>query len=185
MGGQYLSARDSVFLDALITAFLHGSRTAHRDLKMSWDRVIQDSDEDEPFIEDEGPTSIAPVQDQEPPPNHEPRDHPADQHTATQVSEQVYAPEYQLSVDFDQYLQSQDMSHASITASQQKREEMWIPPTGDGGESIGTLVHSYVPIATRREPIIHLGGRVFQTYAHRHRGNDDRNWSSAAKTIRR
>lgn len=155
MGGQCLSARDSVFSDALITAFLHGSRTAHRDFKMSWDRVIQDSDEDETFLEDEAPTSIASIQDQEPPSDHEPRDHPADQHTTNHVSEQIYAPEHQLSVDFDQYLQSQDMPHTSITASQQKREEMWIPPTGDGGESIGTL--SYVAIATRPEPFSYLG----------------------------
>ncbi|KAJ5983100.1 hypothetical protein N7481_005199 [Penicillium waksmanii] len=107
---------------------------------MSWDRIIQDSDEDEPFVEDEVPTSIAPIQGQEPLPHHEPRDRPADQHTTNHVSEQVYAPEHQLSVDFDQFLQSQDMPHASITASQQKREEMWIPPTGDGGESIGAMM---------------------------------------------
>lgn len=113
---------------------------------MSWDRVIQDSDEDEPFVEDDVSASIAPIQGQEPPPHHEPRDRPADQHTTNYDSEQAYAPEHQLSVDFDQFLQSQDMPHASITASQQKREEMWIPPTGDGGESIGTLMRSYEPM---------------------------------------
>lgn len=120
---------------------------AHRDFEMSWDRVIQDSDEDEPFGEDEIPTTADKIEAHEPPRHLDARDHPANQHT-TNVVEHIDPPEPQLGVDFDQFLQSQDISQTAITYSQQKREERWIPSTANGGESVGTCVCSDEPIAT-------------------------------------
>lgn len=104
---------------------------------MSWDRVIQDSDEDEPFAEDDIPTSINPLQDQETPmqQHHEP--HPAEQQ-ADYPTIALDAAEAQLNINFDQYLQSQEATRPMITPSQQQREERWIPPTSEtGGGSIG------------------------------------------------
>lgn len=119
---------------------------------MSWDRVIQDSDEDEPLVEDEVSTSIAPKTDHEPPRHHDSHEDPANQHTTNHVSEHINGSEPQIGVDFDQFLQSQDARPPSITASQQKREEMWIPATGEGGESIGKLLCSCEDILTVSGP---------------------------------
>lgn len=100
---------------------------------MSWDRVIQDSDEeDEPLIEDDLLASTDPIQASNSPMQH---DH---EHVAAvqQVDypEPTIATEPQLSVNFDQFLQSQDVAHGSSTLSQQHREERWIPSTGEGGD---------------------------------------------------
>jgi hypothetical protein len=119
---------------------------------MSWDRVIQDSDEDEPLEDDgvEAPVSIDPLQGHESlkqqlmdnsghhvdeqQPNY-PIEHPTVQDVAT---------EPELGVNFDQFLRSQDMSQSAVTLSQQRREERWIPSTGDGGGgSIGALESRY------------------------------------------
>lgn len=99
---------------------------------MSWDRVIQDSDEDEPLIEEDILTSIDPLQ------GHE---SPIQQHYNLGANHQEHYPiehqdvstEPQLSVNFDQFLQSQEGQHTTLNSSQQRREERWIPSTGEGG----------------------------------------------------
>lgn len=48
----------------------------------------------------------------------------------------------QINVNFDDFLQSQEMAQTSISLSQQRREERWIPSTSDGGDgSIGKSGH--------------------------------------------
>lgn len=123
---------------------------------MSWDRVIQDSDEDEPLGDDgvEAEASIDPHQGQEFP-NHQSRDnsvHHGDEQQANYPIEHHAAQEVgtgsDLGVNFDQFLQSQDMSQSAVTLSQQRREERWIPSTGDGGGgSIGALESRYGRLA--------------------------------------
>lgn len=135
--------------------------------------MIQDSDEDEPLIEDDIPTSTNPQQHPDPPaqqrhdPNAEPQiDYPME-HMTTQSS----STEPQLNVNFDVFLQSQG-SQAAMTLSQQRREERWIPSTGEGGGgSIGASDQATYP---RR--------RCIHTDKPRHRGNDDGNWIGAATT---
>ncbi|KAJ5098020.1 hypothetical protein N7532_005021 [Penicillium argentinense] len=106
---------------------------------MSWKRVIQDSDEDEPFADDEVKTSFDPLQGPESPRQQETRDLPAVQQS-THRTEHAGFPEPQLGVNFDQFLQSQDQSQTAVTSSQLQREERWIPSTGDGGGSIGAMM---------------------------------------------
>ena len=106
---------------------------------MSWDRVIQDSDEEEPLIEDDILASHAPPEKHESParPHH---DHPAKQETDYQIEYTATgdALEPQLNVNFDQFLQSQDGLQTASTSSQQQREERWIPSISQGGAgSIG------------------------------------------------
>ncbi|KAJ5184237.1 hypothetical protein N7492_001853 [Penicillium capsulatum] len=98
---------------------------------MSWDRVIQDSDEDEPLIEDDVPASIDPLQGAESSMQHE-YDHRAAAQQAN-CPESISATELQLSVNFDHYLQSQDGLQGQSTLSQQQREARWIPSTSEGG----------------------------------------------------
>lgn len=112
---------------------------------MSWDRVIQDSDEDEPLGDDglEAQVSIDPYQDRESPKQQLPDNsiHQADYPIEHQVAQEVGTGS-DLGVNFDQFLQSQDISQSAVTLSQQRREERWIPSTGDGGGgSIGALNH--------------------------------------------
>lgn len=100
---------------------------------MGWDRVIQDSDEEEPLIEDDFPVSPDPIQPtQSPVLQH--HDYPAEPETTTAMRRPSSAgfPEPQLNVNFDQFLQSQG-THAASTSSQQQREERWIPSTTEGG----------------------------------------------------
>ncbi|KAJ5127905.1 hypothetical protein N7448_008684 [Penicillium atrosanguineum] len=105
---------------------------------MSWDRVIQDSDEDEPLVEEEASTSIDPPQGLESliQGHHDPG---ADQQTHYPIEHHDASAELQLNVNFDQFLQSQENHRANLNSSQQRREERWIPSTGEGGGgSIGT-----------------------------------------------
>ncbi|KAJ5811444.1 hypothetical protein N7474_007745 [Penicillium riverlandense] len=114
---------------------------------MAWDRVIQDSDdEDESIVEDDTPAAIDLPQGAQPsqfshqhqfdqpsvPQHHTPSD--TDQSTRTVIT----GPD--LGVNFDNFLQSQETVRQS--ASQQRREERWIPSTseGGGGESIGAMM---------------------------------------------
>ncbi|KAJ6095988.1 hypothetical protein N7486_006734 [Penicillium sp. IBT 16267x] len=107
---------------------------------MSWDRVIQDSDEEEPLIEDDFPASPDPLQDPDSQIAQH-HDHPAQQETypiERTVTEGFPGP--QLNVNFDQFLQSQG-THAGSTSSQQQREERWIPSTKKiGGGSISAMM---------------------------------------------
>lgn len=107
---------------ALITVhFLLSSTSYCTFISMTWDRVIQDSDDEEPLVEDDFSTSIA---------GH----HPIGEQTTVQNAN----PEPQLSVDFDDFLQSPDMVQPALSSSQQRREERWISWTsGSGGGSIG------------------------------------------------
>lgn len=52
------------------------------------------------------------------------------EHTTAQSS----STEPHLNVNFDSFLQSQEGPHAPATLSQQRREERWIPSTGEGGD---------------------------------------------------
>ncbi|KAJ5083472.1 hypothetical protein N7456_012899 [Penicillium angulare] len=108
---------------------------------MSWDKVIQDSDEDEPLIEDDFPASPDPLQTtQSPIIQH--HDHPEEKETFIPLQHNANQgfPEPQLNVNFDQFLQSQG-THVTSTSSQQQREERWIPATYEGGGgSIGGIM---------------------------------------------
>ncbi|KAJ5120719.1 uncharacterized protein N7515_010107 [Penicillium bovifimosum] len=56
----------------------------------------------------------------------------------------------QLSVNFDEFLQSQERSHTTATSSQQWREERWIPSTSEGGSgSVGAMM-TEIGLAQRR-----------------------------------
>lgn len=112
---------------------------------MSWDRVIQDSDEDESLgddgLEAPGPALFEPPQGHEASKLQHPDNvghHAAEQqanYPTEQATTQEAGAEPDLGINFDQFLQSQ---HSSMTLSQQRREERWIPWTGDGrGGSIG------------------------------------------------
>ncbi|KAJ5584957.1 uncharacterized protein N7459_004757 [Penicillium hispanicum] len=110
---------------------------------MSWDRVIQDSDEEEGFVEDGIPTSIDPPQGRESPMHQPDEPHPADQQADYPIEQTATqdAAGAQLSVNFDQYLQSQEEMHPMVTSSQQQREQRWIPSTNEGGGgSIGAMM---------------------------------------------
>ncbi|KAJ5638510.1 hypothetical protein N7528_000900 [Penicillium herquei] len=107
---------------------------------MSWDRVIQDSDDDEePLIEDDFPVSPDPLQPtQSPKVQHHDNPAEAETHYPIERTANEGFPEPQLNVNFDQFLQSQG-THAASTSSQQQREERWIPSTESGG-SIGAMM---------------------------------------------
>lgn len=113
---------------------------------MSWDRVIQDSDEDEPLEGDELedlPSSVDPLQVPEPAVQQQQYGDVPAKHTAhNAVNEAPSAPDEsmfpQFNVNFDEFLQSQDRSHAMLSSSQQRREEKWIPSNSEGGSgSVG------------------------------------------------
>ncbi|KAJ6024170.1 hypothetical protein N7540_004967 [Penicillium herquei] len=108
---------------------------------MSWDRVIQDSDDEEPLIEDDFPVSPDPLQPtQSPKVQHQDNPAEAETHYPIERTTNEGFPEPQLNVNFDQFLQSQG-THAASTSSQQQREERWIPSTGEsGGGSIGAMM---------------------------------------------
>lgn len=109
----------------------HFPYTAQRDT-MGWDRVIQDSDEEEePLIEDDILASTDPFQDSGTPIRQDHNHHAAVQQA--DYPELTTAIEPQLSVNFDQFLQSQDGAHGASSLSQQQREERWIPSTSEGG----------------------------------------------------
>ncbi|OOQ88496.1 hypothetical protein PEBR_12392 [Penicillium brasilianum] len=114
---------------------------------MSWDRVIQDSDEDEPLGDDgvEALASVETLRGHESPKQQllDNLGHHIDEQQANypieQQAEEVGTED--LGVNFDQFLQSQDTSQSAVTLSQQRREERWIPSTGDGGGgSIGAMM---------------------------------------------
>jgi hypothetical protein len=99
---------------------------------MSWARVIQDSDEDEPLVEEEAPACV------DLPGAHDSLIQPhhgdgADDQTHYPMEHHDASAELQLNVNFDQFLQSQDSQHAILNSSQLRREEKWIPSTGEGG----------------------------------------------------
>ncbi|KAJ6051427.1 uncharacterized protein N7446_006059 [Penicillium canescens] len=125
---------------------------------MSWDRVIQDSDEDEPLEGDELedlPSSVDPLQAPEPAvqqPQY--RDVPAKHAAHNAVNEAPSAPDEsmfpQFNVNFDEFLQSQDRSHALLSSSQLRREEKWIPSNSEGGSgSVGGMM-AEIGLAQRR-----------------------------------
>lgn len=127
--------------------------------------MIQDSDEDEPLVEDGIPPSIDSPQGEEfliQPDHDTPADHQTRfiaEHTMTQNT----STEPQLGVNFDQFLQSQEGQLAPPTLSQQQREERWIPSTSEGGGgSIGA-----------DDPSIHSFQAVVYTNTPRRRCNDD------------
>jgi hypothetical protein len=103
---------------------------------MSFDRVIQDSDdEDDPLSEMPPPVKRA----REQPKNH------VDNETTCNEQSGIVTPggEAQdidhgnhLAVDFDAFLQSQETAPTGFSGSQQRREERWIPSDAGAG-SIG------------------------------------------------
>ncbi|QQK42364.1 vacuolar protein [Penicillium digitatum] len=121
---------------------------------MSLDRIIQDSDEDEPFEGDNLPTSANPLHPSEPALPQEYQYAPAKQMTHNAVYEYDHAPDEsmfpQLNVNFDDFLQSQDKSHSMLSSSQQRREDRWIPSTSEGGSgSVGAMM-TEIGLAQRR-----------------------------------
>lgn len=147
---------------------------------MSWDRVIQDSDEDEPLGDDGLEASGPDPGPFEPPLVHEAsnQQHPdnAGYHVAEQQANyaieraptQEVGTEPDLGINFDQFLQSQ---HSSMTLSQQRREERWIPSTGDGGGgSIGASELRFSPShgCWRFRPHARIGTNIVT-----HRSDDD------------
>jgi hypothetical protein len=112
---------------------------------MSWDRVIQDSDEEEPLEGDELedlPSSVDPLQASEPAVQQQNGDIPAKHTVHNAVTEAPSAPDEsmfpQFNVNFDEFLQSQDRNHAMLSSSQQRRKEKWIPSNSEGGSgSVG------------------------------------------------
>ncbi|KAJ5604121.1 hypothetical protein N7537_007077 [Penicillium hordei] len=121
---------------------------------MSLDRVIQDSDEDEPFEGDGLPTSINPPHSSEIALQQEYQHHPAEQTTHNAGCEHGPAPDEsmfpQLNVNFDEFLQSQEKGHSMLSSSQQRREHRWIPSTSEGGSgSVGAMI-TEIGLAQRR-----------------------------------
>jgi hypothetical protein len=145
---------------------------------MSWDRVIQDSDEDEPLgddgLEAQVPASFDPPQVHEASKHQHPDNaghHAAEQqahYPIEQATTQEVGAEPDLGINFDQFLQSQ---HSSMTLSQRRREERWIPSTGDGGGgSIGALElrHSHSHDCWPFRPYAQVGINIVT-----HRSDDD------------
>ncbi|KAJ5418276.1 uncharacterized protein N7487_001826 [Penicillium crustosum] len=121
---------------------------------MSLDRVIQDSDEEEPFEGDDLPTSGNPPHSSEPALQQEYQHVPAEQTTHNAVYKHGPAPDEsmfpQLNVNFDEFLQSQEQAHSILSSSQQRREDRWIPSTSEGGSgSVGAMM-TEIGLAQRR-----------------------------------
>ncbi|KAJ5813024.1 hypothetical protein N7447_010047 [Penicillium robsamsonii] len=120
---------------------------------MSLDRVIQDSDEDEPFEGDDLSTSVDPVHPSELA-LQEYQHSPAKERTHNAVYEHGPAPDEttfsQLNVNFDEFIQSPERGHSMLSSSQQRREDRWIPSTSEGGSgSVGAMM-TEIGIAQRR-----------------------------------
>lgn len=100
---------------------------------MPFDRVIQDSDdEDDPLLEERPPRTHPP-----------PVIHQSDVRASYRDTSNDPLNEEssrQIAVNFDQFLASQEDGQAGPTSSQQRREERWIPATAGGG-SIGAMRH--------------------------------------------
>ncbi|KAJ5497408.1 hypothetical protein N7463_009395 [Penicillium fimorum] len=120
---------------------------------MNLDRVIQDSDEDEPFEGDDLPTSVGPVHPSEPA-LQEYQHSPAKETTHNAVYEHGFALDEttfsQLNVNFDEFIQSPERGLSMLSSSQQRREDKWIPSTSEGGSgSVGAMM-TEIGIAQRR-----------------------------------
>ncbi|KAI3113988.1 hypothetical protein CBS147333_2223 [Penicillium roqueforti] len=120
---------------------------------MSLDRVIQDSDEDELSEGDDLSTSANPVHPSEPALQQEYQHAPAKNTIHNAVYEHGPAPDEsiipELSVDFDEFLQSQEKGQSMLSSSQQRREDKWIPSTEGGSGSVGAMM-TEIGIAQRR-----------------------------------
>ncbi|KAK1147773.1 hypothetical protein N8T08_000286 [Aspergillus melleus] len=98
---------------------------------MSFDRVIQDSDdEDDPLLEERPPRAHTP------PVVHQ-SDHRAS-YRDTSNDPLNEDSSRQIAVNFDEFLASQEGGYAGTTSSQQQREERWFPANAGGG-SIGEM----------------------------------------------
>ncbi|KAK4867141.1 hypothetical protein LT330_007882 [Penicillium expansum] len=121
---------------------------------MSLDRVIQDSDEDEPFEGDDLPPSANHLHPSEPALPQEYQHAPAKQTTHNAVYEHDHTPDEsmfpQLNVNFDEFLQSQEQGHSMLSSSQQRREDRWIPSTSDGGSGSVGVMMTEIGLAQRR-----------------------------------
>lgn len=126
---------------------------------MSWDRVIQDSDEEEPLIEDDFPASTDPLQELESPTDHRDGSNLEYDEPISHADQPADGIPDTLSVNFDQFLQSQDGAPVLSTSSQHQREKRWIPSAGEGQVgSIGTsCVHDafYLSIDTSEISMIY------------------------------
>lgn len=108
---------------------------------MSYEKVIQDSDDEGDLLAGD-PHPVDPSGD-------------ASQHQGQNINgingdvanglehHQVpnATPGSQMGINFDQFIQSPEAHQYQITASQQQREERWIPTAGMGG-SAGEFLHS-------------------------------------------
>jgi hypothetical protein len=131
---------------------------------MSHHRVIQDSDDDDdPLAADFPPPANPPHQ----------TDNTLTLNSDIQsipVRAQVREPNHPITINFDEFLQSQEAAPTGPSSSQQRREERWIPNEVGGGGSIGeqsSLSEAYS---------IYLTNNV--------RVNDDGDWPCTATTFR-
>ncbi|KAL4996077.1 hypothetical protein BDV10DRAFT_116766 [Aspergillus recurvatus] len=96
---------------------------------MPSDRVIQDSDDEEPF--DELPREQT---------NRVPVINGKMQHDADIFQTYGVNHDSHIGVNFDAFLQSQDAPQTNLSASQQRREKRWISSTGRTGSSAGNVM---------------------------------------------
>ena len=129
---------------------------------MSCDRVIQDSDEDEPYVENDVAKPIGFLQYHETPmrQHHEP--YPAMQQADYSIDQlrDMHTTEAQSSIKFDQYLESQENVQPINTSPRHQREERWIPQTSESGGSIGVSLLHCVSIVLQRS----LGSNLILSY---------------------
>ncbi|EAW06716.1 uncharacterized protein ACLA_084110 [Aspergillus clavatus NRRL 1] len=129
---------------------------------MSHGRVIQDSDdEDDPLSEMPPPIKRPPEQPQEVNGTHIVNEaiesvENTDEHQQSENGDHI-------GVDFDAFLQSQETAQNGLSASQQRREERWIPSNAGAG-SIGSVM-TEIGLAQQRlfdddEDAQHAGARV-------------------------
>ena len=107
---------------------------------MTLDRVIQDSDEDEPSEGDDLSTSANPLHPSEPALQQEYQHAPTKDTIHNAIYEHGPAPDGiipELNVNFDEFLQSQEKGNSLLSSSQQRREDKWIPSTEGGSGSVG------------------------------------------------
>ncbi|KAE8392989.1 hypothetical protein BDV23DRAFT_150266 [Aspergillus alliaceus] len=101
---------------------------------MSHGRVIQDSDdEDDPLTADFlPPANPAHQTDNNYAPNPDAQD--------VDIIAPVREPNHPITINFDEFLQSQEAASRGLSSSQQQREERWIPGETAGGGSIGSMM---------------------------------------------
>jgi len=150
---------------------------------MPFDRVIQDSDD-----EDELLGEIPPEKTNRAVTNY------GEHSGANSSGAQEVNDDSHIAVDFDEYIEPQNVLQRSLTSSQQRREERWIPVTGRVGsmgmEHIIPLFSQLFAIGTRSLHMSHMWAFAFLAIAANgtqfmNRQHDDGNWHCATTIVRR